>query len=63
MTIAAQQNAEIIEPGDNALKLDPVDEKNCERGLLLADVIEEGVLQALGFFGCHLKPLVLVERL
>src|SRR4051812_16696692 len=41
MPIPAQEHAEIIEPRHNALKLYAVHEKDRERNLVLADVIEE----------------------
>src|SRR5690606_20184824 len=47
MPVAAQQNAEVVEPVHDALKLDAVDEKYCESRFLLSNVIEEGILQIL----------------
>ena len=44
VTVPPQQHAEIIEPGHDALKLHTVNEEDRERRLVLADVIEEGVL-------------------
>ena len=44
MPIAPQQHAEIIEPGHHALQLHPVHQEDRERGLVLADMVEEGVL-------------------
>ena len=42
LAIATQKNAEIVEPGDNALQLHAIDEKDRERRLVLADVVEKG---------------------
>ncbi len=47
MPVAAQQHAEIVEPGHDALQLHAVDQEDGERSFALADVIEEGVLQIL----------------
>ncbi len=47
MAVAAQQHAKIVELGDDALELDAVDQKNRQRSLLLANVIEERVLKVL----------------
>jgi hypothetical protein len=53
MPIAAQQDTEIVKPGNHALQLHPVHQKDRERDFCFADVIEEGVLQILTSFGCH----------
>ena len=50
MAIAAQENAEIVEPGDETLQFNAVDKKNRDRGLALAHVVQERVLQVLRFF-------------
>jgi predicted GNAT family acetyltransferase len=47
VAVPAQQNAKIVEPGHDALKLDAVHEKDRERNLGFANVIEKSVLQAL----------------
>src|SRR5437763_129148 len=44
MPVASQQHAEIIEPGNDALQLHPIHQEDRERGLVLSDVVEEGVL-------------------
>jgi hypothetical protein len=49
--VAAQQDTEIIEPGDVTLQLDPVDQKNRHRRFAFADCVEKSVLQVLLFFG------------
>jgi hypothetical protein len=47
MLVAAQQDAEIVEPGDDALELDSVDQENRHRGLVLTNMVEEDVLEIL----------------
>jgi hypothetical protein len=47
VTVAAQENTEVVEPGDDALQLDAVDEKNRKRSLTLSDVVQERVLKVL----------------
>lgn len=47
LRIAAQQKAEIVKPGDHALQFDTIHEEDCDWHLLLADVIEKGVLKIL----------------
>jgi hypothetical protein len=47
MTVPPQQHAEIIEPRHHALQFDAVHQENRERRFVLADVVEEGVLQIL----------------
>lgn len=53
MAVAAQEHAEIIEPGYNALQLDPIDQKNGEGCLALTYVIEKRVLKVLRTFRRH----------
>ena len=56
LAIAAQQHAEIVEPGDIALKLHAIDQKDRDRGFAFADGIEKRVLQILLFFAhCFLS--------
>src|SRR6478609_3287917 len=62
MTVTPQKHAEIIEPGDDALQLHAVDEENRQRNLLLADVVEEGVLKVLSPLCGHVQPLLLGSR-
>jgi hypothetical protein len=50
MVVPAQQNAEIIEPGYDALEFHPVHQKYRYRQLVLSDVIQKYVLQILGLF-------------
>jgi hypothetical protein len=47
MRVAPQQHTEIIEPGDDALKLDPVDEKDRNRRLVFANMVQKHVLNVL----------------
>jgi hypothetical protein len=47
MPVAAQQYAKIVEPGDDTLKFDAVDQEDCEWNLVLTDKIEKSVLQIL----------------
>src|SRR5262245_52099262 len=44
VSIPAQKNTEIIEPGYNALELDAVHEKNGQWCLVLANMVEKSVL-------------------
>jgi hypothetical protein len=53
MSIAAQKHAKIIKPGNDALQLDTIHEKNGKRCLVFANMIEKRVLQALCSFGSH----------
>jgi hypothetical protein len=48
MVVPAQQNAEIIEPGYDALEFHPIHQKNRYRQLVLSDVIEKYILKILG---------------
>src|SRR3954462_10671800 len=43
--IAAQQHAKIIEPSDDPLELHSIDQEDRYGDLLLADVVEKGVLE------------------
>src|SRR5207302_11359361 len=55
VAIASQQHAEIIEPRDHALQLHPVYQEDGEGSLVLADLVEEGVMQVLCAFGRHCR--------
>src|SRR6478609_4547462 len=44
MAVAPQQQAEIVEPGDNSLQLHSVDQKDRQGRFGFANVIKEGVL-------------------
>ena len=50
MPVAPQQDAEIVEPRDDALKFDAVDQEHRYWDLVLSDVVEKGVLKILVFF-------------
>ncbi len=58
MAVAAEQDAEVVEPGHNALQLDAVDQENRERGLVLAHAVEESVLEVLRTLARHRSRLV-----
>ena len=45
LTIAAQQDAEIVKPCNHALQLDPIHQKDGDGNFLLADMIEKDVLK------------------
>jgi hypothetical protein len=47
MPVASQQKAEIVEPGDDSLELDAIDEEDRERDLILPDEIQKRILQIL----------------
>src|SRR5580704_18069830 len=47
MPVAAQQYAKIIEPGDDTLQFDAVDQEDRERNLVLTDKIEKCILEIL----------------
>ena len=53
MAVAPKQHAEIVEPSDETLQFHPVDEKNRDRRLGLAHVVQERVLEVLRLLGCH----------
>ena len=46
MPITAQQNAKIVEPGDDALQFYAIDQKYRQRRFGFAHMIEKGILQA-----------------
>jgi hypothetical protein len=50
--VPPEQYAEIVEPGDHSLEVDPVDEEDGDGNLGLADMVEKGILQLL-FIGSH----------
>src|SRR3712207_8844817 len=45
MPVPAQEDAEIVEPGHDTLELDPVHQEDGQRNFVLADIVEERVLQ------------------
>ncbi len=58
--VPPQQDTEVVEPSDDALQLDTVDQKYCQRDFLFADMIEKRVLQILGSFSGHFFSLCYV---
>jgi hypothetical protein len=56
MSVTPKQDAKIIEPGDDALQLDAVDEKYGQGRLIFTNVIEKSVLQTLHTLGSHDGP-------
>src|SRR5690606_32629986 len=54
LAVTAEEDAEIVEPGDHALQFHAVHQENGDRHLSLADVIEKGVLQVL-LVRCHFQ--------
>src|SRR6266404_1808157 len=53
MTIPAQQHTEIIEPSDDPLQLNSIDEKDRQWNFGLSNMVEKCILQILGAVGCH----------
>jgi hypothetical protein len=53
MTIPAQKDAEVVEPGNDTLKLHPVHEKDRQGDFLLPDVVQKGVLKILRAIARH----------
>jgi hypothetical protein len=58
MTVATQQHREVVEPGDNALKLHAVHQEHCDRRLALADGVEKDILKVVRLIS-HLWPFVI----
>ena len=52
MTITAQQDTKIVEPRNDTLQLDTVNQEYRERCFLLPNMVEKTVLKTLGAF-CH----------
>jgi len=63
LPVAAQEDAEIVKPGDDALQLHAVDEKDRDRNFRLADVIEKGILQILSVASHVYSPFFVICRL
>ncbi len=62
VTVAAQENTEIIEPGDDPCSLTPLTRKIVSGVLLFSDVVQERVLKVLGAFCGHFcSPLFLLS--
>src|SRR5690554_4803743 len=51
--VPTEQQTEIVEPRDDALQFDAVDEKDRHGDFLLTNVVEERVLQVLHLFTGH----------
>src|SRR3546814_9183870 len=49
LAVAAQQQREIVEPGDDSLELDPLDEEHRHRGLVATQSVEKKILKILAF--------------
>jgi hypothetical protein len=47
VTVAPEQHAKIVKPGDDPLEFDPVDKKDGERNLVFTDKIEKRILKIL----------------
>src|SRR3546814_6254751 len=58
LAVAAQQQREIVEPGDDSLKLDPLDEEHRHRSLVPPHGVEKKILKILALIG-HIGLLFL----
>ena len=47
LPIASQENAKIVKPGDYTLQFHAIDQKDCDRDLGLAHMIQERILKVL----------------
>jgi len=47
MCITPQQDTKIVEPSNNTLKFDAIDEKNSYRSFVLANMVEKDILNVL----------------
>src|SRR5215831_2104146 len=56
MRISSEQDREVVKPGHDALQLYAVHQKDRYRHLVLADVVQEDILNVLGFFSSHRLP-------
>jgi hypothetical protein len=58
VTVATQQDTEIVKPGNNSLKLDPIDKEYRHGRLVLANIVQKNVLKVLVFvIAWHVLPL------
>src|SRR5882757_4341511 len=62
MAVAAQQHREVVEPGDDPLQFDAVHQEDRDGRLVLAQVVQEDVLNVLCLFA-HVLGLLLGGRL
>src|SRR6185437_12789302 len=60
MPVPAEQDGEIVEPGDDALQLDAVDQEHGHGGLVLPHMVQEDVLNVLRFLVGHGAILLLL---
>lgn len=58
MPVAAQEDAKVIEPGNDALQLHAVHEEDRQRRFAFANVIEKRVLQILSAVSGHCCSLL-----
>src|SRR4051794_14733676 len=63
MTVAAQQHRKVVEPGDDSLQFDAVDQENRDRRLVLAQMVQEDVLNVLCLFAHVLGLLLGIRRI
>jgi hypothetical protein len=62
MAVAAQQNTEIVESCDHALKLHTVHQEDCQWNLVLPHVVQERILKILSALSRHLVAPVCWDR-
>src|SRR6185312_5918971 len=60
VSVPAEQDGEIVEPGDDALQLDAVDQEHGHGGLVLPHMVQEDVLNVLRFLVGHGAILLLL---
>jgi hypothetical protein len=58
LAVTAQQNREIVKPGYDPLKLYAFHEKHRDCGLVLAQIVEENILQIIRLIG-HIAPIAI----
>src|ERR1700750_2307634 len=63
MTVAAQQHREVVEPGDDPLQFDAVDQEDRDRRLVLAQMVQEDILNILCLFAHFLGLLLGIRRI
>jgi len=74
MAVAPQQHTKVVEPAYDPLELDAIDQKNRQRRLVLAHVVQERVLEVLdsicahfcyppvlGLLGCQVTSIGIAE--
>src|ERR1700712_3455721 len=60
MAIPSQQDGKVIEPGDNPLKFDAINEKHRNRRLVFPHMVQEHVLNILRLLSGHRTILFVV---